>query len=53
MDEKERAQSRDLEEEVFKTLDNQKRRDILRYIREKNGASFTDIMKSTGARSDR
>ena len=48
MDEKERAQSRDLEEEVFKTLDNQKRRDILRYIREKNGASFTDIMKSTG-----
>lgn len=48
MDEKESEQSRDLEEEVFKTLDNQKRRDILRYIGEKNDASFTDIMKSTG-----
>ena len=48
MDEKESEQSRGLEDEVFKTLDNQKRRDILRYIGEKNGASFTDIMKSTG-----
>jgi hypothetical protein len=48
MDEKPNEQFRDLEEEVFKTLDNQKRRDILRYIGEKNGASFTDILKSTG-----
>jgi len=46
--EKEIEQSNNLEEEVFKTLDNQKRRDILRYIGEKNSVSFTDIMKSTG-----
>jgi DNA-binding transcriptional ArsR family regulator len=48
LEEKENEQFRDLEEEVFKTLDNQKRREILRYIGEKNGTSFTDIMKSTG-----
>jgi DNA-binding transcriptional ArsR family regulator len=48
LDEKESEQSRSLEEEIFKTLDNQKRRDILRYIGEKNGVSFTDILKSTG-----
>ena len=41
MDEKESEQFKDLEEEVFKTLDNQKRRDILRYIGENRGASFT------------
>jgi len=45
--EKEVEQINNLEEEVFKTLDNQKRRDILRYIGENSGVSFTDIMKST------
>jgi DNA-binding transcriptional ArsR family regulator len=48
MDEKESEQFKDLEEEVFKTLDNQKRRDILRYIGENRGTSFTNILKSTG-----
>ncbi|MFW9919596.1 MAG: winged helix-turn-helix domain-containing protein [Candidatus Thorarchaeota archaeon] len=34
---------RDLEAEVFKTLSNQIRRDILRYIGEVKGAKFTEI----------
>jgi DNA-binding transcriptional ArsR family regulator len=37
-----------LEEEVFKALDHQKRRDILRYVGEKKGGTFTKIMNSTG-----
>lgn len=39
---------KDLEEEVFKTLSHQIRRDILRYIGETNGAKFTEIKKATG-----
>jgi DNA-binding transcriptional ArsR family regulator len=36
-----------LEEEVFKALDHQIRRDILRYIGEGMKPSFTDIMNAT------
>ena len=36
-----------LEEEVFKALDHQIRRDILRYIGEGTKPSFTDIMNTT------
>ncbi|MCW4036516.1 MAG: helix-turn-helix domain-containing protein [Candidatus Bathyarchaeota archaeon] len=32
------------EQEVFKALDHQKRRDILRYVGERKGATFTEIM---------
>ncbi|MFW9804209.1 MAG: winged helix-turn-helix domain-containing protein [Candidatus Thorarchaeota archaeon] len=34
---------RDLEDEVFKTLSHQIRRDILRFIGERGGAKFTEI----------
>ena len=37
-----------LEEEVFKTLSHQIRRDILRFIGEQNGAKFTEIKNRTG-----
>lgn len=33
-----------LEQEVFKALDHQKRRDILRYVGEKKAATFTEIL---------
>jgi len=36
-----------LEEEVFKALDHQIRRDILRYIGEGKQPTFTDIMNAT------
>jgi len=36
-----------LEEEVFKALDHQRRRDILRFIGEGKKPTFTDIMKVT------
>ncbi|MFW9908186.1 MAG: hypothetical protein ACFFEF_06390 [Candidatus Thorarchaeota archaeon] len=39
---------RDLEEEVFKTLSHQVRRDILRVIGESKGAKFTEIKNATG-----
>ncbi|MFW9789041.1 MAG: hypothetical protein ACFFE1_15280 [Candidatus Thorarchaeota archaeon] len=39
---------RDLEDEVFKTLSHQIRRDILRFIGEKGGAKFTEIKIATG-----
>lgn len=35
-----------LEESIFKTLSNQKRRDILRFIGENKQASFTEIKKA-------
>jgi DNA-binding transcriptional ArsR family regulator len=38
----------DLEDEVFKTLSHQIRRDILRFIGEKGGAKFTEIKTATG-----
>lgn len=37
-----------LEESVFKTLSNQKRRDILRFIGERREVTFTEIKKSVG-----
>ncbi len=46
MEEKEKNEYESLEEEVFKALDHQKRRDILRYIGEKKGITFTEIMKA-------
>jgi DNA-binding transcriptional ArsR family regulator len=36
-----------LEQDVFKALENQKRRDILRLIGEKKGISFTEILGAT------
>jgi DNA-binding HxlR family transcriptional regulator len=40
------AQNESLEESIFKTLSNQKRRDILRYIGENQHATFTQIKKA-------
>lgn len=36
-----------LEEEVFKALDHQRRRDILRYVGERRRATFTEILNAT------
>ncbi len=41
-------ENKGLEEEVFKTLSHQIRRDILRYIGEAKGAKFTEIKNGTG-----
>jgi DNA-binding transcriptional ArsR family regulator len=41
-------QNESLEESIFKTLSNQKRRDILRFIGEKKQASFTEIKNAVG-----
>ena len=46
MSEKEEKEPVSLEEEVFKALDHQKRRDILRNIGEKEGVTFTEIMNA-------
>lgn len=46
MPEKEEKELVSLEEEVFKALDHQKRRDILRSIGEKEGVTFTEIMNA-------
>ncbi|MCK4247847.1 MAG: helix-turn-helix transcriptional regulator [Methanomicrobia archaeon] len=46
MEEKEKNEYKSLEEEVFKALDHQTRRDILRYIGERRGITFTEIMKA-------
>jgi hypothetical protein len=40
------AQTESLEESIFKTLSNQKRRDILRFIGERRQASFSEIKKA-------
>ena len=40
------VQDESLEESIFKTLSNQKRRDILRFIGENKQATFTEIKKS-------
>lgn len=42
------ASSENLEESVFKTLSNQKRRDIIRLLGENTDATFTEIKHSTG-----
>jgi len=46
MTEKEKNEIMNLEEEVFKALDHQMRRDILRYVGEAKSASFTEIMNN-------
>ena len=46
MSDKEEKEHVSLEEEVFKALDHQKRRDILRNIGEKEGVTFTEIMNA-------
>lgn len=40
------AENESLEESIFKTLSNQKRRDILRFIGERKQATFTEIKKA-------
>ena len=42
-------ESETLEQEVFRALDHQVRRDILRYVGEKKNSTFTEIMKATKA----
>jgi len=47
MGEKASQELKNLEEEVFKALDHQRRRDILRFIGEGNKPTFTEIMNTT------
>ena len=47
MGEKETQEFKSLEEEVFKALDHQRRRDILRFIGEGKKPTFTEIMNAT------
>jgi len=44
--ENEKTETTNLEEEVFKALDHQMRRDILRYVGESKSVSFTEIMNN-------
>lgn len=44
MGEKEDQEFESLEQEVFKALDHQKRRDIFRYVGEKRATTFTEIL---------
>jgi len=44
--EKEKTETMNLEEEVFKALDHQMRRDILRYVGEAKSVTFTEIMNN-------
>ena len=46
MGEKEDQEFESLEQEVFKALEHQKRRDVLRYIGEKKNATFTEILNA-------
>ena len=46
MEENEKRESESLEAEVFKALDHQMRRDILRYVGERSDATFTDILNA-------
>jgi DNA-binding transcriptional ArsR family regulator len=47
MGEKEGQEFESLEQEVFKALDHQKRRDILRYVGEKKATTFTEILSAS------
>jgi len=47
MAEKDDAEFENLEQEVFKALENQKRRDILRLVGEKKGITFTEILNAS------
>jgi hypothetical protein len=38
---------KNLEQDVFKALENQKRRDVLRLIGEKKGITFTDLLNAS------
>ena len=44
MDEQEKREFQSLEQEIFKALDHQMRRDILRYVGEGRECTFTDIL---------
>jgi hypothetical protein len=46
MAENEKVEIENLEQEVFKALDHQTRRDVLRYIGERKDASFTEILNA-------
>ena len=46
MEEKEKREFENLEAEVFKALDHQMRRDILRYVGEGRSPTFTDILNA-------
>lgn len=46
MEKKDEPELNSLEQEVFKALDHQTRRDILRYVGEGKGPAFTDIMNT-------
>jgi DNA-binding transcriptional ArsR family regulator len=45
---RETEESGNFEEDVFKTLSHQIRRDILRFVGERKSAKFTEIKKATG-----
>jgi DNA-binding transcriptional ArsR family regulator len=45
--ENQKASNDNFEQDIFKALENQKRRDILRLIGEKKGIKFTDILNTT------
>jgi len=47
MEEKVERESESVEQDVFKALDHQKRRDILRYIGENKGVTFTEILNAS------
>ncbi|MDH5439578.1 MAG: helix-turn-helix domain-containing protein [Candidatus Bathyarchaeota archaeon] len=47
MGERESEEFKSLEEEVFKALDHQRRRDILRFVGEGKKPTFTEIMNAT------
>jgi DNA-binding transcriptional ArsR family regulator len=47
MAEKDHVELENLEQEVFKALENQKRRDILRLVGEKKGITFTEILNAS------
>ena len=46
MEEKDKREFDNLEAEVFKALDHQMRRDILRYVGEGRNPAFTDVMNA-------
>jgi hypothetical protein len=47
LEDNEEGKLQNVEEQVFKALDHHVRRDVLRYIGKKKGATFADIMSST------
>lgn len=46
LEKKDEPELKTLEQEIFKALDHQTRRDILRYVGEGKGPAFTDIMNA-------